>query len=296
MARHLIHYCGGVEAVFKSSKNALLNIPGVRKTAIDFILKCNPEKLAAAEIEFLEKHKVKALFFSDDDFPSRLKHFSNAPLMLYYRGTANLNHDRIVSIVGTRKPTEHGKAICEELVDNLMAYDVLVVSGLAYGIDVTAHKKSLSLNIPNIGVLGHGLKTIYPSSHRLVAERMLQCGGLLTEYTSDIGPEREHFPMRNRIVAGLADALIVVETAKKGGSIITAELANQYNKDVFAVPGRLKDANSKGCNHLIKSHKAALIESAEDIAYVMRWESSKEQRMVQQALFAELTELSLIHI
>ena len=286
-AKNLISYCGGVEAVFFNSKKALLKIPGVGVETASSIVEQSVLKSAEAEIEFIEKHNIKSYFYLDEDYPARLKHYEDCPVMLYFRGNANLNHHRNVAIVGTRKPTPQGRIICEELVEGLQAYDVNIISGLALGIDVTAHKKSVDLGIDTVGVLGHGLSMIYPSQHKAIAEQMLERGGLLTEFTSQLTPEREHFPMRNRIVAGLCDALIVVETANKGGSMISAEIANAYNKDVFAVPGRLNDKTSAGCNRLIKTHKAALIESAKDISYIMRWEEVNKQA-IQKKMFVEL--------
>lgn len=276
-ARNLISYCGGLEGVFEARKRELEKIPGVGEKIAQTIVKKSFFKEAEQELRFVENQEIKPLFFLDKAFPYRLKPLDDAPLLLYYKGTANLNHPRIVSIVGTRKPTPTGIAICEELVASLKTYDVLIVSGLAYGIDATAHKKSLDVGIDTVGVLGHGLQQIYPSQHRQIAQQMLKKGGLLTEFTSGTGPDAPHFPMRNRIVAGMCDALIVVETRKKGGSMISAHYGNEYSKDVFAFPGRIKDTHHQGCNHLIKTHKAALIESAKDIGYVMRWEEANQK-------------------
>ena len=289
-ARNLISYCGGIEAVFKAQKKELLKVPGVGEGIATSILKKDYFDKAESELQFLEKQAVQPLFFLDEAYPNRLKTLDNAPLLLYYKGTSDLNHSRIVSIIGTRKPSILGIANCEQLVEDLEEYGVLIVSGLAYGIDVTAHKKSLELGMETIGVLGHGLNKIYPAQHRQVALKMIEHGGLLTEFTSTTAPDRENFPMRNRIVAGMCDAVVVVETGQKGGSMITAFHANEYNKDVFAFPGRISDSHAKGCNHLIKSHKAALIESAQDIGYIMRWEKLDERRDVQLALFNNLTD------
>ena len=292
-ARSLVSYCGGVQEVFKASKKELLKVPGVGEKTVNF-LKSEEGfqkgiEAAEKELTFIEKNDIQTLFYTDANYPQRLKHFTDSPILIYYKGSADLNHPRIVGIVGTRKPTPHGVNICEELVEGLMSYNVLIISGLAYGIDITAHRKSVEVNIPTIGVMGHGFQTIYPQAHKKTATKMLENGGLISEFTFETPIAREHFPMRNRIIAGMADALIVVETEKKGGSIITAQIANEYNKDVFAVPGRLKDKYSKGCNHLIKTHKAALLESAEDIAYVMRWSVENEGR--QTNLFVELNEV-----
>lgn len=275
-ARNLISYCGGVDAVFKTSKRALIKIPGIGEKTATTLLKKAYFKTAEKELAFIAKKGIRPLFFLDQAYPTRLKPFEDAPLMLYYKGTADLNYPRIVAIVGTRKPSDISSLLCEELVADLKAYNVLIVSGLAYGIDGIAHKKSLALGMETVGVLGHGLNQIYPAQHRQIAEKMLSQGGLLTEFTSDSKPEAGHFPMRNRIVAGMCDALVVVETGKKGGSMITAQYGNEYSKDVFAIPGNIKDVHSEGANHLIKTHRAALIESAADIGYIMRWEEEKE--------------------
>lgn len=287
-ARNLISYCGGVKAVFQTKKKALEKIPGIGAKTAEIILKQNYFKLAEKELDFIEKKEITPLFFLDENYPQRLKPLDDSPVMLYYKGTANLNHPRIVAIVGTRKPAERNTLLCEELVEDLKAYNVLIISGLAYGIDATAHKKSLELDMDTIGVLGHGLNKIYPAQHRQLAEKMLQKGGLLTEFTSDKGPDAGHFPMRNRIVAGMCDALVVVETGKKGGSMITAQYGNEYSKDVFAMPGRLKDKHAEGGNFLIKTHRAALIESAADIGYVMRWEETDVKE--GEKIVIELTE------
>jgi len=289
-ARNLIGYCGGPRAVFEARKRELLRIPGIGERTADSILRQRVLLEAEAELEFLEKHEVQALFYLDPGYPHRLKHFPDSPVMLYYRGNADLDTRRIVAIVGTRRPSVHGRAFCENLIEELQPYSPLIISGLAYGIDITAHRRCLKAGLPTVGVLGHGLSRIYPPQHLSVAQEMCRDGGLLTEYTSQTDPEREHFPMRNRIIAGLCDALLVIETARRGGSMISAELANSYHKDVFAVPGRVQDRQSEGCNLLIKSHKAALLESAADLAYVMGWEKAGQQQAIQTSLFTELSE------
>lgn len=289
-ARNLISYCGGVRQVFEASVKELVRIPGIGRSIAQNVKQKKVLQQAEQEMQFLESNGVKALFYLDEEYPNRLKHFDDSPIMLYYKGAADLNTQRIVAIVGTRKPTPYGIGVCEALIEALVPYNVLVVSGLAYGVDITAHRKCLEVGLSTVGVLGHGLKHIYPAQHRRVAEMMIQSGGLLSEYTSGTRPEREYFPMRNRIVAGLCDALIVVETAKKGGSMITAKMANDYNRDVFAVPGRVGEKLSEGCNHLIKSHQAALLESTKDLAYVMQWEEKEKKSGKQGQLFFDLSE------
>lgn len=289
-AKNIVSYCGGAQAVFEASPKELMKIPGVGRTLVENIRNHKVLEEAKKELDFVSKNKVQCLFYTDNKYPSRLKHFNDSPAILYFKGNADLNQQRIVSIIGTRTPSPHGKAICEEIVAELEKYNVLIVSGLAYGVDVTAHRKSVSLDIPTIGVLGHGLSMIYPPEHKDVSEKMMKKGGVLTEFTHRKGPDREHFPMRNRIVAGMCDALIVVETKEKGGSMITAELANGYNKDVFAIPGRARDKKFGGGNWLIKNHKAQLIESAEDMVGIMRWEQFEKNKNIQKQLFVELSE------
>lgn len=297
-ARNLISYCGGVKAVFEAKKRALMRVPGVGEQTASSIVQQNVLREAEQELAFIEQHNIQHFFYLDEDYPERLKYYNDAPTMLYYKGTTDLNFQRIVAIVGTRKPSVHGISTCEELVSGLQQYNVAIISGLAYGIDVNAHRKSLELSIPTIGVMGNGLGRIYPAQHRQVAERMLQKGGLLTEYTHNLGPDREHFPARNRIIAGLCDALIVVETARKGGSMISAYKAIEYNKEVFAVPGRVKDNFASGCNYLIRTNRASLIESASNLAETLNWDVQEGKANRQQQLFVALSpkEKSIVEV
>lgn len=289
-AKNLISYCGSPEAVFSSSAKALQKIPGIGPQTAHYIREQKVLDQAQAEWEHMQSLQITPLYYLDDNYPSRLKYLADSPIVLYCKGNFDWQAPRTVAIVGTRKPSHYGIALCEELVEGLKNYQVAIVSGLAFGIDVCAHRKALECQIPTIGVMGNGLRYVYPAEHRQVAAQMLSNGALLSEYTSNTAPEREHFPMRNRIVAGMCDALIVIETQKRGGSMITAQLANGYNKDVFAVPGRVKDKASEGCNHLIKSHQAALLESVADIAYLMRWEECHKAKAIQGAFFQELDE------
>jgi DNA processing protein len=291
LARNLVGFAGGVEAVFKQKKSHLLKIPGIgTKTAEDIV---NSRSLATAEAElaFIIKHDVKALFYLDHDYPLRLKRIKDAPTLLYYKGSTDLNAQRILAIVGTRKPTSYGINQCEKLIDHFAGMDVLVLSGLAYGIDIVSHRRALEVGLPTVGVMGSGLDRVYPAVHRKTAKDMLSQGGLLTEFTSGTKPDRENFPMRNRIIAGMCDALVVVESDIKGGSMISAELANAYHKDVFAIPGKIGDQWSRGCNYLIKTNRAGLIESAEDIANLMQWRDHKPKKEVQRTLFVELSDI-----
>ena len=271
LARNLLSYFGNEEEVFKAKSQHLVKVPGIGPKTLELLLNHEVFKFAEVELKFIDKYKIKPLFLTDLDYPKRLRNCTDAPVMLYFKGNADLNKSKIISVVGTRNATDYGREICKNLIANLQVYDPLIVSGLAYGIDGAAHKESLKLEIPTIGVLAHGLDRIYPAQHRNMAEKMLDCGGLLTEFMSGTIPITQNFPTRNRIIAGLSDVTIVIEASIKGGALITAELANSYNRDVFAFPGRINDEFSLGCNHLIKTHRANLITKVEDIEYIMGW-------------------------
>lgn len=289
-AKNLVSYCGSAEAVFKAKRSDLLKIPGIGPATADFLQAAEPLTLAEREMAFLEQHGVAALFYTDAHYPARLRQCHDCPALIFFKGSAPDLFDapRVVAIVGTRQPSEHGKAICDEIVEGLQTYNVLIISGLAYGVDIAAHRKATSLGIPNVGVLGHGLSRIYPAQHRSVALKMLENGGLLSEYAHDANPDREHFPMRNRIISGLCDALIVVETAASGGSMITADLATQHQREIFAVPGRPHDAKSEGCNLLLKTSRAKLLESAADLAAALNWGDPTKPKATQTQLFLDL--------
>jgi DNA processing protein len=289
-AKKLIAYCGGAEAVFREKRKNLLKIPGLGETTANAILSANVLERASREIDFIEKHKIRPLFFLDKDYPFRLKNCVDSPVMLYCKGSAILNSDRIVGVVGTRRATAYGKEVCRKLIRELSMSGLLVVSGLAYGIDTCAHKSALDNQVPTVAVLAHGLDRIYPEQNRSLADKMIENGGLLSDYLSETNPDRENFPKRNRIIAGMCDALVVVETAMRGGAMITANIANSYNRDVFAFPGKTTDNWSEGCNFLIKTNKAALIQSADDIRYIMQWEDKvKSGSGKKKQLFREFT-------
>ncbi len=288
IAKLLISYCGSAEAVFSASKKELSKIPQVGLKTIDKI-KNHSRAFSKAEtqIKYLDKTEGRAFVFHSDDYPQRLKHFDSSPLVLYGRGNMNLNPPRTVAIIGTRKPTELGKMNCEKLIAGLQPYGVQIVSGLAFGIDTCAHAQAVKLGIETIGILGHGLDRMYPASNKKLAARMVENGGVVTEFPIETNPDRENFPMRNRIIASMSDVIVVVESKKRGGSIITTEFANAYNKDVFAIPGRINDEVSEGCNRLIKQHKSHLLESADDIGYIMRWDEIDREKVVQKSLFVD---------
>ena len=288
LSKNLLGYCGSAEAVFKEKKPALSKIPGIGASKAADIVKSKVLHRAEEELVFIEKNKIQILFFLDDNYPRRLRHFDYSPLLLYYKGSQPLNPHRTVGIVGTRSPSVQGKMITEKIVEDLAELGVVIISGLAYGIDGCAHKKSVEKEIPTIGVMGNGHDIIYPATHKELAKKMIKNGGLLTEFCSQTRPDKVNFPMRNRIIAALSDALIVVESKTSGGSIITAEFANEYNKDVFAIPGRPGDEWSGGCNALIKKHKAHLMEDVNDLLYIMRWDDIDRKKTVQTSMFIEL--------
>ncbi len=292
LSKNLVAYCGSAEQVFKTGKTQLEKIPGIGSIGANAIYKSARQALIRAEQEmhFIENNAVKPLFFTDKDYPQRLRNCYDSPAMLYYNGLADLNVAKIVSVVGTRTPSAYGKQMTEKLIEELKDSGCLIVSGMAYGIDITAHKASLDQGLNTIGVLAHGLDRIYPAAHTQYAERMINEGGLLTEHVSETNPDRENFPKRNRIVAGMCDALVVVESKRGGGSLITATIANAYNKDVFAFPGRAGELLSEGCNGLIKTNKANLIESSADLLYIMNWrEEAKKKPVAQVPLMLNLS-------
>jgi DNA processing protein len=281
-AKSLIAYLGSEEAIFKTSVAKMVKIPGIgdkRVATWDFD---NALKKAEKELLFIEKHGIEVIFYTDGRYPKRLKNCGDSPVLLYARGKMELNPPHIISIVGTRNATDYGRQLCKQLIEELQQYNVLIVSGLALGIDVAAHKECLRLNMPTVGVLGHGLDRLYPSQNRAIAEKMLENGGLLSEYPSGTIPDRENFPQRNRIVAGIADATVVIEAGIKGGALITAEIANSYNRDVFAFPGRLGDDYSEGCNFLIRNNKAGLLTCVADLAFSLGWEKTDHAKPVEQ--------------
>jgi DNA processing protein len=292
-AKKLIAYAGSLEGVFKLKSHQISKIPGIGSVIAKQIAAANPLDKAGEEIEFIKKNDIKTSFFLDDDYPARLKPLPDAPFLIFMKGNVDLDAKKVVSIVGTRNATDYGKETCVNLITELAerGHEPLVVSGLAYGIDITAHKAAIKNNLPTVAVLGHGLHTIYPSVHEKEAKQIVENGALLSDFCINSIFEKRNFVKRNRIIAGLADATIVVESASKGGSLITADIANSYNRDVFAFPGRITDTYSKGCNTLIKSNKAALIQSVRDLEYIMGWDPLKKNRPVQQQLLRELTEV-----
>jgi len=291
-AKILAQEFGSAENIFKTKQQLLEKLEGIGKVRARSINAFNNFSKAEEELKFIEKFKIKSFFLTDKNYPQRLLNCYDSPTLLFYKGEADLNASKIIAVIGTRNHTEYGKQQTEKLVKELFSQNVIVVSGMAYGIDAVAHKASIKNSLLTVGVLAHGLDQIYPSEHSNLAKDMIKHGGgLLTEFRSKTKPDKHNFPTRNRIVAGMSDATIVIETGEKGGSMITAELANGYNKDVFALPGRVNDNKSAGCNFLIRNNKAMLLTDAEELVEVMGWEEKSQKSGVrnQKELFIELS-------
>lgn len=283
-SRALLSYFGDAETVFNTPRAKLIKVPGIGQKRIAELDFDACLRRAEQELKFIENTGVNVLYFTDAAYPKRLRSCDDAPILLYSKGNADLNMPKAISIVGTRNATDYGKQLCHQLIEELQQYNVLIVSGLALGIDTAAHRESLKFNISTVGVLGHGFDKMYPSQNRSLAEKMQLNGSVLTEYPSGTIPNRENFPQRNRIVAGIADATIVVEASIKGGALITAEIANSYNRDVFAFPGRVNDEFSEGCNFLIRNNKASLLSCMADLAYIMGWEKKDDNPAIVEQL------------
>ncbi len=294
VAKQVLENLGDPALLFTEKARILEQIPGISRRVILEIR--NPEvlKRAEKEIRFIEKNKIIPLFITEENYPRRLKECIDSPVLLYFRGNADLNASKIISIVGTRHATAYGREITDSLLRGMAVVypDTLVVSGLAYGIDIAAHKAALKENLPTVGVLAHGLDRIYPPLHRNVAVEMLENGGLLSDFMSETNPDRQNFVKRNRIIAGISDCTVVIESAGKGGALITANIADSYHKDVCAVPGKVTDVYSEGCNRLIKEKKAALIESAEDLLREMCWSKEQTEKLRQPIQRTILLDLS----
>ncbi|MBC7720579.1 MAG: DNA-protecting protein DprA, partial [Pedobacter sp.] len=288
-AKQLVEHFGDASSIFKASKKELSTIEGIGELKAKAIKSFDDFKAAEEEITFCQKHHISTLFLTDIDYPQRLLHCYDAPTILFYRGNADLNATKIISIIGTRSNTDYGKQITEQLVAGLQSLNVLIVSGLAFGVDAIAHKAAIQNSLSTVGVLAHGLDSIYPSQHKSLAKEMLLNGGLLTEFTKSTKPDKHNFPRRNRIVAGMSDATIVIETQAKGGSMITAELAYNYNRDLFAVPGKITDQKSSGCLKLIQQNKAVLLTDATQLIEAMGWETKPSKPKKQRELFIELS-------
>lgn len=277
LIRQLVSYCGSAENVFQMPKGKLMKIPGIGQKTAGLIGTGAAFALAEKEIVKCERQNVSLVFFCDTHYPQRLRSVDDAPTLLYVKGGANLDHPKTIGIVGTRRATNYGRQCVEELITGLIPYQTMIVSGLAYGIDILAHKQALECNLPTVGVLGSGVDVVYPSLHAEVAMKMEAAGAIISEQPLGAKPDAHNFPARNRIIAGLCDALVVVEAGETGGALITAEIANSYHRDVFAFPGNIGQSYSFGCNHLIKTNKANLITSSADLEYMMNWDQASSK-------------------
>lgn len=289
VAKKLISHCGSAEHVFKSQRKQLKAIDGVGEVLIKNLKDKTVFEKAEQELQCIQNKNIQVLYFQNDEYPDRLKHCIDGPVLLFASGNFDFQNRRMISIVGTRQITSYGTEFCKKLLEDLAIFNPIIVSGFAYGVDIVAHQSAMEHDLQTIGVLAHGLNQIYPKTHKKYVAKMEQNGGFLTEFWSNSNPDKENFVRRNRIVAGMSEATIVIESAEKGGSLITANMANDYNRDVFAVPGRSSDKYSQGCNDLIKTQRANLITSAADLVYCLNWELKTEvAKPIQKQLFVSL--------
>jgi len=291
VAKKLLINCGSAQAIFSEKPSKLLAIDGIGTVLLKKLKDKTVFEKAEKELKYINENKINFCFFQDENYPEKLKHCIDSPILLFTSGNINVNKKRIISIVGTRQITSYGTEFCKKLIADLAPLDPIIVSGFAYGVDIVAHQAAVEHNLQTIGVLAHGLNQIYPKVHKKYISKMEENGGFMTEFWNDVDPFKENFVARNRIVAGMSEATIVIESAEKGGSLITANMANDYNRDVFAVPGRISDKYSQGCNDLIKTQKANLLTSAADLVYMLNWDIEKDtQKTVQKQLFVVLND------
>ena len=288
MAKKLLTHLGSAEAIFKAKASQLAGIDGIGSVLLKNLKDKTVFEKASIELEFIKANDINVAYFQDKNYPERLKQCIDGPLLLFTSGNIDLKNRRIISIVGTRQITSYGTEFCRKLIEDLAALNPIIVSGFAYGVDIVAHQMAMEYDLQTIGVVAHGLNQIYPKTHKKYVGKMEQNGGFITEFWSSSNPDKENFVKRNRIVAGMSEATIVIESADRGGSLITANMANDYNRDVFAVPGRVTDKYSQGCNNLIKTQKANLLTSAADLVYILNWDIQKDSKPVQKQLFVTL--------
>jgi DNA processing protein len=288
MAKKLLANFGSAEKIFSAKTNQIAATDGVGSVLLKNLKDKTVFEKANRELEFINKNNIKVSFFRDHDYPERLKHCIDCPVLIFSAGNINLENKRIISIVGTRQITSYGIEFCRTLIEDLAPLNPIIVSGFAYGVDIVAHQLAMENKLQTIGVLAHGLNQIYPKAHKKYMSKMEENGGFITEFWSSANPDKENFVRRNRIVAGMTEATIVIESADRGGSLITANIANDYNRDVFAVPGRVTDKYSQGCNQLIKTQKANVLTSAADLVYMLNWDIKSDMKPIQKQLFIEL--------
>lgn len=290
VAKKLLSHCGSAEEVFKQKASKISSIDGIGTIISRNLSDKSVFRMAEAELKFIIDHQIQAVSFDHRDYPDKLRHCTDGPILLFTSGSFNLKHRKLISIVGTRQVTSYGADFCRTLIADLAPLEPVIVSGFAYGVDIVAHHAAIDNNLQTIGVLAHGLNQRYPRPHKKYAAALEKNGGFITEFWSTTNPEKENFVKRNRIVAGMSEATIVIESADKGGSLITANIASDYNRDVFAVPGRATDKYSQGCNNLIKTQKAHLLTSAADLVYILNWQLKSDLKPIQKQLFVDLDE------
>jgi DNA processing protein len=289
VAKKLINHCGSAENVLQAKSRQLQSIDGVGEILIRNLKDKTVFDRAEKELQYIQSENCNVLYYQDANYPDRLKHCIDGPVLLFASGNMDFENRKMISIVGTRQITSYGMDFCKKLIEDLAIFNPIIVSGFAYGVDIVAHQAAMDNGLQTIGVLAHGLNQIYPKTHKKYVAKMEDNGGFLTEFWSNSNPDKENFVRRNRIVAGMSEATVVIESAEKGGSLITAMIANDYNRDVFAVPGRISDKFSQGCNHLIKTQRANLMTSAADLIYILNWElETKTTKPVQKQLFVSL--------
>ncbi|WET00660.1 DNA-processing protein DprA [Flavobacterium sp. YJ01] len=288
MGKKLLQSFGNASDIFKAKNAQLAAVDGIGSVLLKNLRDKTIFQKAESELEFIKKNKINVSYFQDQKYPEKLKHCFDAPILIFTAGNIDFEKKKMISIVGTRQITSYGTDFCRKLIEDLAPLDPIIVSGFAYGVDIVAHQAAMDYNLQTIGVLAHGLNRIYPSSHKKYMARLEENGGFITEFWSDSNPDKEKFVRRNRIVAGMTEATIVIESADKGGSLITANMANDYNRDVFAVPGRVTDKYSQGCNNLIKTQKANVLTNAADLIYMLNWDIKENPKNIQKQLFVEL--------
>jgi DNA processing protein len=288
MGKKLLNSFGDASAIFKAKSSQLAAVDGIGSVLLKNLKDKSAFEKADKELSFIKNNNIQVSFFQDENYPERLKHCIDAPILIFTAGNLDFKNKKIISIVGTRQITSYGTDFCKKLIEDIAPLDPVIVSGFAYGVDIVAHQAAMDFNLQTVGVLAHGLNQIYPRTHKKYMARMEEKGGFITEFWSDSNPDKEKFVRRNRIVAGMAEATIVIESADKGGSLITANMANDYNRDVFAVPGRVTDKYSQGCNNLIKTQKANVLTSAADLIYMLNWDIKENPKTIQKQLFVEL--------
>lgn len=295
LIRQLISYCGSAEQVFNYPKGKLLRVPGIGRVTAEAIKKTAAIKLAEQELTKIKSIGAQLIFYSDSHYPTRLKQINDAPTLLYHSGPVAPEGPRVIGIVGTRRATEYGRQCVEQFLSDLAPFQPLIVSGLAYGIDIHAHRTSLQLGLHTLAVMGTGIDQVYPSQHAPVVKELKKSGALLTELPIGTAPEMHHFPARNRIIAGLCDAIVVVEAASKGGALITADLANDYNREVFAFPGNITQPFSSGCNELIRQNKSHLITKGLDLIEILNWDQKPGTEVKKEIVFTNESEERVVN-